>query len=364
MIWFLVMQVFSTLLEWTRLGRQTDQAKELEILLLRHQLGILERKLNAPLRVSRAEKLSLAVLAARLRKITDVPVKSMSDVIRIFQPATVFKWHRELVRRKWTFRRQSCGGRPRTNRDLEHLIVRLARENTDWGNGKIEGELLKLGYIIHEDTIGHILKRHGIPPTPQRKRSPSWHQLMTHYRDQLLACDFFTVETLFLKTLYVLVFIEIGSRRVHLAGCTDHPDRYWVTQQARQVHWNVEDRQPAIHFLIHDNDGKFAPAFDTVFQAEHIHVIHTPFQAPNANAFAERWVRTVREECLDKLLIVNQTHLRRVLRSFIDYYNTARPHQGLDQHMPIPPSVSDALGPVHCRDVLGGIIHDYFRKAA
>jgi len=178
------------LLNLARLGRQTDQEKDLQILLLRHQLAILERKLNAPLHLSRSEKLTLAVLAARLRSITNRPIKHMADAIRLFQPETVFKWHRELVRRKWTFRRQSRGGRPRTRPELERLIVRLARENSDWGDGKIEGELRKLGYAIHEATIGRILKRHGIPLPSQRKRSPSWQQLMSHYREQLLACDF------------------------------------------------------------------------------------------------------------------------------------------------------------------------------
>jgi len=172
------------------------------------------------------------------------------------------------------------------------------------------------------------------------------------------------METLFLKTLYVLIFIEIGSRRVHLAGCTEHPDRGWVTQQARQLVWSMADRQPAIHFLIHDNDGKFVLAFDTAFNAEHIHIIRTPFHAPNANAFAERWVRTVREECLDKLLIINQAHLRRVLREYIGYYNMARPHQGIDQQIPVPTRMSDTKGHIQCRDVLGGILHDYFREAA
>lgn len=134
------------------------------------------------------------------------------------------------------------------------------------------------------ETVGNILERHGIPPAPERDPSPSWRHLMTHYRDQLLACDFFTVETLFLHTLYMLIFIEIGTRRVHFAGCTAHPDNVWVTQQARQVMWELEDREPGIRFLIRDNDKKFTDAFDTVFRAEGIDVIRTPYRAPNANA--------------------------------------------------------------------------------
>jgi len=279
------------------------------------------------------------------------------------QPETVLKWHREAVRRKWTQQKQNSGGRPRTEREIEQLVVRLAREN-DWGNGKIEGELIKLGYELSDETVANILKRHGIPPVPERSPSPSWRHLMIHYRDQLLACDFFTVETFFLKTIYVLVFIEIGTRRVHFAGCTAHPTGAWVTQQARQIMWELSDRQPAIRFLIRDRDLKFTTAFDTVFRSAGITVIRTPVRAPNANAYTERWIRSARQECLDKLLIINENHLRRVMREYIAYHNTARPHQGLEQRIPIPRSISEATGPVRYRKVLGGILHDYYREVA
>lgn len=204
--------------------------------------------------------------------------------------------------------------------------------------------------------MGAILRRHGIPPAPQREPSPSWRHLMTHYKDQLLACDFFTVETLFLQTLYVFVFIEIGRRRVHFAGCTAHPNGAWVEQQARQLVWELTEHETHIRFLIRDNDKKFTSAFDTVFLAEGIDVIPTPIRAPNANAFMERWIRSVREECLDKLLIINDAHLRRVMREYVAHFNTARPHQGLDQRIPIPPPTGrTSSGPVRCRNVLGGI---------
>jgi putative transposase len=187
---------------------------------------------------------------------------------------------------------------------------------------------------------------------------------MTHYKDQLLACDFFTVETLFLQTLYVLVFIEIGTRRVHFAGCTAHPNGVWVAQQARQIMWELADRELPIRFLIRDNDKKFTEAFDAVFRSQGIDVIPTPVRAPNANAFMERWIRSAREECLDKLLIINEAHLRRVMREYIVFFNTARPHQGLAQQIPIPKTSDQGQGPVRCRNVLGGIIHDYYRDAA
>jgi transposase InsO family protein len=364
MIWYIVMQLFSTLLEWVRIGRLSEREKDLEILILRKQLMIVEQRLAKPVHLSRAERLTLAVISTKLKTASGRSLKELREVIRLVQPQTVFKWHRELVRRKWTYRRKHVGGRPRTHPDIEHLIVRLARENGDWGYGKIKGELAKLGHKTSRETIANILERHGILPAPERGSSPSWRHLMTHYKDQVLACDFFTIETLFLQTVYVLFFIEVGSRRVHFAGCASHPNAAWVEQQARQMVWALEERDLAIHFLIHDNDSSFTQAFDTVFRSEGIRVIHTPYHAPNANAHAERWVRTVREECLDNLLIINQAHLRRVMREFVTYYNTARPHQGIGQQTPIPSTVSLGSGPVRCRNILGGILHDYYREAA
>jgi putative transposase len=242
--------------------------------------------------------------------------------------------------------------------------VQLARENGDWGYGKIKGELAQLGHDMSRETIANILERHGILPAPERGGSSSWRHLMTHYKDQLLARDFFTVETLFLQTIYVLFFIEVGNRRVHFAGCTTNPNATWVVQQARHMVWEFEGRDSPLRFLIHDNDHSFTQAFDTVFRSEGSDVFHTPYHAPNANADAERWVRTAREECLDKLLIINQAQLRRVMQVLVTYHNTARPHQGIGQQIPVSPTASIGTGPVQRRNVLGGIIHDYYREAA
>ena len=177
----------------------------------------------------------------------------------------------------------------------------------------------------------------------------------------MLACDFFTLETIGLKTIYVLFFIELGTRRVRLAGCTANPNSTWVTQQARQLIWELEDESQVKAYLIRDNDKKFPPAFDTMFTSHGIEIVNTPFQAPRANSFAERWVRTVRQECLDPILIVNERHLRRVLQEYIAYYNQARPHQGICQHFPISAPEWITEGPIRRRNVLGGIIHDYYR---
>jgi len=364
MIWSVVREVFSIFLEVIRVRRLSEQERALEILILRKQLALAEQQLNTPVRLSRAEKLTLAVLFVQFRAMTGRSLRPLRDLVRIVRPETVLRWHRELVRRKWTFTRRNTGGRPRTAAEIEQLVVRFARENTDWGYGKIQGELLKLGCDISDETIANILERHGIPPAPERGHSLSWRHLMNHYKEQVLACDFFIVESLFLQTIYVLFFIEVGTRRVHLAGCTSHPNGTWVTQQARQVVYDLAEQDSAMRFLIRDNDRKYSTAFDTVFHAEGIDIIRTPYRAPNANAFAERWVRTVRAECLNKLLIVNQAHLRRLLREYIDYYNTARPHQGLDQQSPVPYQTTPGSGRVLRSDVLDGLVHAYYREAA
>lgn len=220
MIWSVVMCLFSTLLDLVRIGRLSEREKDLEILLLRQQLGIAERKLHKPVRASRAERLTIAVLITKLRSTGRYTIEQLRQSIRIFQPETVLGWHRQLVKRKWIYNPEGRGGRPNVDQKLERLVIRLAQENRDWGYGKIQGELGKLGYSRGEQTIANILKRHDILPEPERKGSSSWRHLMTHYKDQILACDFFTVETLFLKTLYVLFFIEVGTRHVHFADCT------------------------------------------------------------------------------------------------------------------------------------------------
>ena len=360
MAWFISSQLCSTLIHLIQIGRTSDHEKELEIMILRYQLAIVERKLQSPLRPSRAEKLTLTVLLARLKQGTQRPAHQLQDIIRIFQPETVLRWHRDLVRRKWTYPQRHSSGRPPLSRELEDLIIRLAQENARWGYGKIEGELLKLGFKVSPSTIRNVLNRHGIVPAPVRYGSRGWRHLMAHYKQQLLACDFLTVETLWLQTLYVLFYIELGTRQVHLAGVTAQPDGFWVAQQARQYVWKLEGREVKPRFLIRDNDKKFTTAHDTVFRSEHIRIIRTPIQAPNANAFAERWARTVRQECLDHLLIFNEAHLRRVLQAFVDYYNTARPHQGLAQQTPLPHHQPTGTGPIQRREVLG-IINDYYR---
>ncbi|HEY7415541.1 MAG TPA: integrase core domain-containing protein, partial [Ktedonobacteraceae bacterium] len=195
-------------------------------------------------------------------------------------------------------------------------------------------------------------------------QSSTWRAFLRQHQQQLLACDFFTVETLRLQTLYVFFFIEIGTRQVHLAGCTAHPTAARVTQQARHLVWKLQEAGKTMRFLLHDRDAKFPSSFDVVFASEGIKVVLTPFRAPNANAYAERWVRSVREECLDYLLIINERHLRHVLTEYCWYYNHARPHQGIEQQIPESTNHHPGIGAVQRREILGGLLHAYYRDAA
>ncbi len=363
MLFVALVLVFSCLIDLLTVPSKPSLDKDLEILVLRHQLRLLNRQLNHRPVCSRAEKVLLAVLLAKWKPLLKRQRHRLEGSLVLFQPETVMKWHRELVRRKWTFHAARKRGRPSTSPELEALVLRLAQENKRWGVDRIQGELYKLGFQIGATTIRAILRRHGVSPVPQRANGGSWRKLLKHYREQIIACDFFTVETALLHTVYVLFFIHLGTRRVYVAGCTAHPTSVWVSQQARQLLWSLSDSEIQPRFLIHDRDTKFSRAFDAVFRSEGVDILLTPFHAPNANAFAERWVRTVRQECLDQIIILNEAHLRHVLNEYVLHYNTARPHQGIRPQAPIPFS-SPQHGSIHCRDGLGGILHDYYREAA
>ncbi len=337
----------------TRGSEPDDAAREIEILVLRHQLRVFARGRRMPLR--RRDRVLLTAASERLGR----------DRWRSFPVSaqTLLRWHRELVRRKWTYRRRRRAGRPRIGGEAAALILRLAKENPRWGYRRIQGELRKLGVTVSATAIRSLLRRHGLTPAPRRE-GPSWKEFLTCQASGILACDFFTVETVWLRTLYVLFFIELSSRRVHLAGVSAHPRAPWVTQQARNL--AIEDRLAEVRFLIRDRDAKYAGPFDEVFRAEGVRVIRTPIRSPKANAFAERFVKTVRRECLDHLLIFGQRHLQWVLREYLRHYNEERPHRGLALETPEPGAAARnrGEGAVVRVDRLGGLIHEYHRTAA
>lgn len=242
------------------------------------------------------------------------------------------------------------------------LVVRLARENPRWGYLRIVGELAKLGVVVSATSVRNVLRRHHLRPAPRRSE-PSWTEFLSAQAAGMLAADFFTVDTVWLERLYVLFVIELESRVVHVLGVTRQPVGTWVTQVARNFVADLEEQSRHFRFLVRDRDTKFTTSFDEVFASAGTRVIRTPVRAPRANAFAERWVRTARQECLDLLLVVSRRHLEHVLRAYVRHYNEARPHRGLGLGTPIGRPEPNVEGVIRRLDILGGIVHEYERAA-
>ncbi len=365
MLWAVLTHLVGFVVDLVGGARRTEDAKDMEIALLRHQLRLLRRRAGRPPHLSRWEKRTLAVLAAKRGRVVAGSRGSRSRAVLLVRPETVLKWHRELVRRQWAYRRRAVGGRPPLTAAVAALRRRLAAEHPRWGYGRLQGALAKLGHVLGRSTVRDVLQRQRVPPALRRgRRASTWRQFLAQHRAAVLACDCCTVETLFLKTRHVLFFRAIGTRRVHRAGCTARPTAAWVTQQARQRAWTLQDAGAPPRYLIHDRDAQFPPACDAVFASAGLESVRTPYRAPNANAFAERWVRSVRAACLDHLLVASEAQRRRVLTAYVAFSNHARPHQGIEQRCPValPALVRD--GTVRRRDQLGGLLHDYDREAA
>jgi putative transposase len=284
---------FQRLLQIVFLLFRSTEFKELEIVVLRHELAVLRRRARRPT-LRTADRLFLTAASRLLPR-----VRWSSFLVT---PTTLLSWHRRLVANRWTYARRP--GRPPISREVRAVIVRWARENPRWGYQRIVGELKGLGVVVSATTVRKILHEQKIGPAGTR-RGPSWQEFLRAHANSMMAVDFFSVDTVWFQRLYVLFFIGVGSRRVHLARCTRHPDGEWVTQQARQVAWACAERGQPVRFLLRDHDGKFTKSFDAVFEAQGTRIIRTPIQVPEANGIAERFVRTARTECLDWLLILN-----------------------------------------------------------
>src|SRR3954451_9438112 len=341
-------------LSWLALLARSDTAKDAEILTLRHEVAVLRRTNPRPT----FTWLARAVLSARGR-LLPAPLRRM----RLVSPRTLLRWHAQLVARRWTYPHRRPG-RPPTAPPIQALVLRMARENPRWGYRRIHGELVGLGHTVAASTVWKILKGAGLDPAP-RRTGPTWRQFLTAQAHAILAVDFAHVDTVFLRRLYILIVIEHGRRRVHLAGITAHPTGAWVAQQARNLLMDLGDRAEQFRFLIRDRDAKFTTAFDAVFAGADIRIIRTPVRAPRANANAERWIGTLRRECLDHLLITGPRHLKQVLHEFVEHYNTHRPHRSLDQHPPAGRTPPPSGVTIHTlrRDRLGGLVHEYVQVA-
>jgi putative transposase len=284
-------------------------------------------------------------------------------------PATLLAWHRKLAARKYDMSRQRRPGRPPTVRSIARLAVRLAKENPLWGYRRVHGELSKLGITVAPSTIYEILRSAGIDPAP-RRGDQTWRQFLHAQAAGILAVDFLHVDTVLLTRLYVLVFVEHGTRRMHLGGVTAHPTGDWTVQQARNLALDLGERFEGYRFLIRDRGSNFTRSFDAVFQAAGTRILRTAIQAPRMNAICERLVGTLRRELLDRSLILGKAHLRTVLAAYQEHYNTARPHQGIDQRVPDtehhPPRVIAAdldTRQIRRKPILSGLINEYMHAA-
>jgi putative transposase len=347
--------IFDRLLNWQVLLARTSSSKNIELLVLRHEVAVLRRANPRP----RLDWVDRAVFAALIRRLPTV----LRDH-RLVTPGTVLRWHRRLVTKKWTYPNRP--GRPPLDDTIAALIERLARENPAWGYQRIQGELLKLVHRVGASTIRRILKLRRIPPAPLRATDTTWRRFLRAQASSMLAVDFFHVDcAITLKRIYVFFALEVRNRYVHILGLTTHPDGAWTTQQARNLLMDLADRATSIRFLVRDRAGQFTAWFDAAMAGAGIDTVRIPPRCPRANCFAERFVLTARTELTDRILIFGERHLRTVLARYGAHYNGGRPHRALSLLPPRPDHPAPDLDHrrIRCRSVLGGLINEYERAA-
>ena len=322
---------------------------------------ILRAHIQGRVNLTDGERRTLAHIGKQLGR------KALAEVASIVKPETILAWHQRLVAKKFDgSTKRNYRGRPRTDREIETLVVRLATENRDWGYDRIVGALANIGHEVSDQTVGNILKRHGIPPAPERGKTTTWREFIRSHQAVLAATDFFTTEVWTvsgLVTYYVLFVLHVATRRVHIAGVTPFPDEPWMTQVARNLTMADLGFLADHRYLIHDRDGKYCPTFDAALKDGGVTPVRLPPRSPNLNPHAERWVRSVKDECLSKLILFGESALRTALGAYVEHFHGERNHQGKDNLLLFPTKESRSNGPVRCRERLGGLLKFYHRAA-
>ncbi len=356
-------------MEWARILAYITGSVDEELLLRNEYLAtenrILKAQIKGRLLLSDAEKKTLAEIAYRLGR------KALQDVANAAKPDTILGWYRKLFARKFDgSKARRYPGRPRVDCEIEELVVRMAKENVGWGYDRIVGAVANLGYTPSDETVGNILRRNGIPPAPARKHTTTWKAFIRAHMAVLAGTDFFTVEVLTLRglvTFYVLFLIYLETRRVEVAGITPHPNEGWMKQTARNVtmdEWGFLERP---RYLIHDRDTKSTDSLRAIVKSSDVEPLKLPAQSPNLNAYAERWVKSVKEEALSKLILFGKASLRRALGEYVIHFHRDRNHQGKGNVLLFPTletRTNSVDSSVRCRERLGGLLKYYYQEAA
>ena len=354
-------------MNWARILAYITGTVDQELLLRNEYLvaenRILKARLDGRLLLSDAERATLGEIGHRLGR------KALEDVANAARPDTILGWYRRLVARKFDgSRARRYPGRPRIDAVIEQLIVRMAKDNPGWGYDRIVGALANLGHEVSDQTVGNVLKRHGVLPAPERKKTTTWAQFIRSHLAVLAGTDFFSVEVFThrgLVTFYVLFFIHLASRKVEVAGITAHPNERWMQQMARNVTMEGWGFLGACRYLLHDRDAKYTESFRAIIKAVGVEPVALPPRSPNLNAYSERWVRSVKEECLSKLILFGERSLRRALTEYVAHFHAERNHQGKGNVLLFPQDFAKrATGSIQCRERLGGLLRYYEREAA
>ena len=354
-------------MDWVRILAFATGTVDQELLARNEYLAaenrILKAQLKGRLKLSDAERATLAEIGHRLGR------RILGEVANVARPDTILAWYRKLVARKFDgSKARRSPGRPRIKPEVEQLIVRMAQENHDWRYDRIVGALANLGYQVCAQTVGNVLQRHALPPAPERKRTTTWAAFIRIHLALLAGTDFFTAEVLTLRglvTYYVLFFIHLESRRVDIGGITVHPDERWMQQIARNVTMEGCGALRDCRYLLHDRDSKYSQSFRAIIASGQVEPLALPARSPNLNAYSERWVRSVKEEGLSKVILLGERSLRRALSEYVEHYHAERNHQGKGNVLLFPRDLNiHRAGPVQCRERLRGLLRYYHQEAA